>query len=287
MATIESQMESKSPEELTQIAEEGFGKYEFEENKIYSVEEIEEMFRYMYAVTTAEDHEEGSRMLEGLKPALDRLTSEPPISPRVLDLLIEWSLIAIRLTPEDRTDFVCMPIYLDLLESIEKAPEDQHYKQVRVYLQMTYHYNFWLQKGGDQNLLSEEDYEILSTADETFRRLLAEYLESTKAAGNIVGQIALHRMGSRFHINGNKPNEGIEQLKAIAPLLPLAPDYHAADSGDLWLEIGKVFLNFKKYQTAKKYFVMAKEVYDSLGAEWEMISIQADAYIDACDIHLK
>lgn len=286
MASIESEMEQKSAEEIAEILSLGADKFNFEEEREYSKEEIRDVFRYLYALMLENDHEQASHVLNSLRPIIDRFGEKKEDFEAAFDFLMEWSQLAIRLTPEDKNEFTCMPVYLDLLEVLNTAPAALKYKTAKVRLQMAVHYDLWLNRGGNIDSLPEEDYELLAAARETFLQEAPGYLEQAKAGKDADACVALLRNLSRYYLNENQPNEALKYMKEIPDHLPGTKEYHPADMGDVYMEIGKIFMSYKKYATAKKYFEMAREVYLSQGPDWEIVAVQAEANIETCDSFL-
>lgn len=287
MVSIESQIEGLSPEELQQIAEAGAGRFEFEEGKTFTLDETEEMFRYLYAVVLLQDHEEGSRMLDGMKDVIDAQLASGEDADRATDFLVEWAIVAIKHAPESREEFACLPLYEDVIEQLGAAGPVHLHKQVRMRLQLAYHYELWISRAGNPEALTEEELAMLESAEETFLSEWERALTEATARQDAEARLNLHRLMARYYQTRNKPNEAIEQLKLILPLLESKRDYHPADKADLYMDIGRMFLQYKKYQTAKKYFALALEIYQAQGEEWEMIAMKAEAYLEECNAQLS
>jgi tetratricopeptide (TPR) repeat protein len=204
-----------------------------------------------------------------------------------LDFLIDWSLLAIGIMIEKPDQFVSMPVYHDLLDVMDSAPEEFQYKRGRVYLQMATHFRQWLEHGGVEDELDAEDAQLLNSATEAAEAVMEEFLEVAEAREKFEEWVAGHRALLRYYLLIKKPNDAVAQLKAIMEILPRTPDYHPSQLAETQILLGQLFSQFAKWQTARKYFDMARETFEELGEEFEMHMYQAEGWMEECDKHLS
>jgi tetratricopeptide (TPR) repeat protein len=241
----------------------------------------------LHAKTAIGAHEEAAVLFDRLDEAVENYREQGEDEEKGLRYLIEWSLLALRFTPEQRDDFVCMPIYDRLFEALETGPEKLRFQKVRAQLQLIRHYEFWQTKGGKQDKLPPEDLKKLEDAVSTFPEIAEASIEAHLEQEAWDAVIRLNRYATSYYLTNNQPNHGIRLLKSSLEHLPKTEDYHAADSADLHLQLGQIFLQYKKWDVAIKYFRNALAIYDEGGEDLEMFKYQAEGWIEEAEKRKK
>jgi tetratricopeptide (TPR) repeat protein len=198
------------------------------------------------------------------------------------DFRFEWSMAAIRFVPESRDDFAWLPIYEELFDFLAAAPATRQHLAVRARLHLMKRYRFWLEKGGKVARLDPEVLAWIQEMEEGYEEASDDALSAAEERGDIEVVVQLFRDASQFYFIKEQPNDGIACLKSALEEMPNVAGYIPADSAHVMMEIGQVFLAFKKTAIALKYFNQAKDIYDEGGEEMEMDAFRAEGWIDAC-----
>lgn len=282
----EAQIAELPIEERHQLADELAKKISLDSQKSYSKDEIEELFTFFRLAASVGDHENAGKVFQALQPILHSFFDAGSDPETAIDFLIEWSLLAISITTEKTDRFISMPVYLDLLDVLDNAPEEFQYKRGRVILQLSVHFQQWREKGGVDDDLADEDLSMLEDALELAEELMEEFLNTAEERGKIEEVLLGHRALFRYYLYVQKPNDAVAQMKAIMETLPQTADYHPSQLADAQIVLGQLFSQFKKWQTALKYFTLAKEQFEELGEEYEMNMYQAEGWMEECERHL-
>lgn len=286
------------PEAIRALVQEMDVKYaEILDDQEYDASEITEMFNYINAVIFRNEWEKGARILREMKPVIDDYfndavsdeaeteptteegeeTPEPPIE-KALSFLVDWHMLSLRFTPETRKDFSDIEHYRELLDAFDLAPPKFRLKEVKAKLQMIHHYNHWLARGGDIDALSDEDYDLLNDMSEEYPDELDQLLEKKRADGEWEDYIEIKRTLHKYYIYRGQVNNAIKTIKELLEVLPHKKDFTAADSGDLQMDLAKIYMNYKKWKTAKKYFKLAQQSYQK--DDLEMFVMQAESWAE-------
>ncbi|MEM0997888.1 MAG: hypothetical protein AAGN35_12435 [Bacteroidota bacterium] len=283
MRNYDEQFEQMDPEAIFDRVAKLENEVDFSPEKERKGEEIEALFELLHGKTAIGAHEEAAELFDLLDGAVERYRTSGQDAEKGLRYLIEWSLLALRYTPEQRDDFVCMPIYDRLFAAISEGPEKLRFQQVRAHLQMIRHYEFWQGKGGKPERLDEEDRIKLEEAVASFPDSAEATIEAHLEREDWDAVIRLNRYATSFYLGKNRPNDAIRRLKSSLEHLPQTEDYHEADSADLHLQLGRIFLEYKKWDVAIRYFRNARDIYAAGGEELEMFGYQAEGWIEEAE----
>lgn len=286
MINIQKQLEALDPEALFDLAEELSSNYDLDTSKDYSQEEIEDVFKLLHASFLTGDVGKAAEAYGCLEVVCKRASAGGADRETCLDNLMEWGLMAVRFTQEEATNFVCMPTYEDLLQEFEAAPDELQYKKARILLLIAHHYQFWKNNGGLAEELPAAQRERLDAIQNEAEGAMESFIETASEAGKWEEVVRGHRALFRYYLSSKKPNDAIAEMKAMIEVLPQLPDYHAADSGDAYVTLGQLFVEYRKFGPAKKYFEKARDIYADAGEELEMFMYQAEGWIDECNKHL-
>jgi tetratricopeptide (TPR) repeat protein len=245
-----------------------------------SAAEIEILFDYLTGLVVLSRHAEASTVFNALRPIVDDFRENHPQDPEGLDFFFEWSLLALRLTPESRSTFVSLPLYQELFETFDNGPVEQRYRGVQARAQLLRHYDFWQRKGGNPEVLSEEDRQYIQEAIEGYDALSDAALDEVLEREDHVTAIRLLRNAAQFYLMQKQPNDAIAALKEALEYLPLTPKYHVTDTADLQMQLGQIFMAYEKFEVAKRYFMQALETYEDSGEDYEMLAAQAEGWVD-------
>jgi tetratricopeptide (TPR) repeat protein len=280
MRDFEALYHEMSPEEVEEAVVELSGKAFVDPQTGRSPQEIELLFEYMHGLTTLARHGEAGKVFNALRGIIDDFRQRTSDSTDSLQYFYEWSLLALKLTPESRNAFVSMPLYHELLETFDHGPAELRYRGVQARTQLLRHLEFWLGKDGSLDVLSEEDRDFIRAAREDYEGLHEAALEDCEERGDFLAVVRLYRNAAQYYLLLAKPNDAIVSLKEAIEYLPDTPEYHEADKADLLMQIGQIFVGYKKFQPALKYFEQAREIYESGGEDLEMLAYQAEGWID-------
>ncbi len=146
--------------------------------------------------------------------------------------------------------------------------------------QLLRHYNYWLGQGGNEELLADEDKEFVQTSIAEYDDTWDAAYEIAEADEDYVIIVKLFRNASQYYLQTQQPNDAIACLKDALEEIPKTPDYHPSDSAELLMQIGQLFMAFKKWDIAIRYFNQALEIYHEGGEELEMLAFQAEGWIE-------
>lgn len=280
MADYESRMQQMAPEDVDALIRQYESGLAPDTERPRSTEEVEQLFELMTAHSTQGDHARAGQLFALLRDVITDYRARNVDEEKGLEYLIDWSLLALRFTPESRDEFVCMPIYRELFAAIDAGPASLKYRKVQAQSQLHRHYLYWLNNGGDTEALAEDELAFLQAAEGEYAANLEATLEAYEEAGDNGIMIKLHRNAAQFALMQQQPNDAIRHLKATRDLLPEMEDYHPADLGDVNLEIGRIFMSYKKYEVSLRYFNEALDIYREGGEELEMFAYQAEGWIE-------
>lgn len=243
---------------------------------------IEDLFEWVLGSAQVGDHVRAVEVYHVLDAAIGDYLQRNPEAVEGYDYLLEWSMLAIRFVQERRDQFVCLPIYQDLFAAFAEAPATCDHLAVRARLHLMKHVQFWQAQAGNAGKLSASDKEWLDEMAEGYEEASDNALEAAEARGDVEVVVRLYRDAAQFYFFTQQPNDGIACLKSALEEMPKVPGYIPADSAHVLMEIGQVFLSFKKPAIALKYYTQAKEIYDAGGEDMEMDAFRAEGWIDEC-----
>ncbi len=243
---------------------------------------ITELFEWTLGNAHAGEREASMEGYQLLDHAISDFTARHPEAEATFDFRYEWSMLAGRFIPEQRERFACLPIYRDLFELLESAPPSRQHLAVRARLFVMKHQRYWLDQGGKANKLSAEELEWLDELEHGYEEASDNAMTTAEARGDSEVVVQLFRDAAQYYFFTQAPNDGIACLKSALEELPKVPGYIPADSAHLLMEIGQVFLSFKKPAIALKYFTQAKDIYEEGGEDMEMEAFRAEGWIDEC-----
>jgi tetratricopeptide (TPR) repeat protein len=243
---------------------------------------IEELFEWMLGSAHAGEQGRPVELYHLLDTAIHDFQERHPEAEEGFDYRFEWSIAALRFVPEQRDRFVCLPIYQELFEVLEAAPPTRRHLAVRARMHVMKHLQYWQNQGGKNGKFSSEDAEWLDEMEHGYEEASDNALGEAEQRGDVEVVVQLYRDAAQFYFFTKQPNDGIACLKSALEEMPKVPGYIPADSAHVLMEIGQVFLSFKKPAIALKYFTQAKDIYDEGGEDLEMEAYRAEGWIDAC-----
>lgn len=283
MSTFREQLDHMDPEEIAGMSRKYAAELNLEAHEGKSSEEVEKFLEYLYVTMHLGDYEQASEIFATTELAIQDLVKRGEEPQKSMDLWIEWTLLALNFYQEEAQTFVCYPLYKALMDGFDLLDESVSWKRARVRLQLNHHYQHWLEQGGNADALDAEQRSFLEDLGQGFEEEYEQAMTEREEAEDWDALYKLQRSLYRFYIAKRKPNDAISVMKQTLETLPNTEGYHAADSADLNMEIGKVFLQYKKKAVARKYFVTAKEIFETCGEEMEMFVYQAEGWIDEAD----
>lgn len=286
MASKAKKIENLSSEELDALLAKGDA-MDLDEITTATQEDTGFLFEYMHACVTDNNPKRATEVFDTLKSVIDAQLDDPDSRDAALEHIMDWAMLAIRLVPEERNEFVCMPLYLELFETLADATGRHALKVTKARLQLLHHIEIWLSKGGNLSKLEEEDQELVTDIRENVLQEMEDALVICREQGYWDEALSFHRSAGRYYLLSKKVNEGIAQLKQAAEIMPNASGFDFMDQGDLYIEIGKIFLVHKKYPTAKKYFEMALDAYGQMTDADENITLKAEGWIEECEKFIR
>lgn len=248
---------------------------------------IETLFEYVQGLIMLNRHAEASAVFNSLGPIVDAYRENHPDQDDGLDYFFEWSMLALRLTQESRTAFVTMPLYHELFDTFDNGPVTLRYRGVQARGQLIRHLEFWLGKGGNFENLPEEDRAFIQTARDEYDARSEAAIEEVLEREDYVAAVRLLRNAAHFYLMMNRPNDVIASYKEALEYVPLTPNYHESDSADIYMRLGQVFMGYKKFEVAKRYFIQARDIYEAGGEELEMLAFQADGWVEEVSKKIK
>ena len=121
-----------------------------------------------------------------------------------------------------------------------------------------------------------------------------EYVERSEAAiedvlerEDYVAAVRLLKNAAQFYLMMNRPNDVIAAFKEALEYVPLTPNYHESDLADIYMQLGQVFMGYKKFDVAKRYFTQARDIYEAGGDDLEMLAFQADGWVEEVSRKIK
>lgn len=284
---FEAQLQFKTDDELFQLVKDFSDRFDFEADVLYTKEDIDDMFNFHTVLRVLTDYETSATVFEGMKKAIDKYHKEGDDIDKALDFLADWSFMAMNYTDEKQDEFVCLPYYEEVLAAFRDAPEKFRAKELKVKLQMAHHFRYWLANDGDIEALEEDLRHFLVKLVEHFPEVVAGVVEQKETEGHYDDAVDLSRALYRFYHHGRKPNEAVQFLKRTIELIPNSKDYVEADTADLYMSLGRLYADHSKWETARKYFQMALDIYAKQGEDFEMFVAQAEGWIDEANFMLK
>jgi tetratricopeptide (TPR) repeat protein len=282
MAFKTKKIENLSQEELDHLLAKG-DQLDLESITSATQQETEALFEYLHACVLTDNPLRATAVFDTLKTIIDAQLATGENREVALENLMDWSLQAIRLVPEERNKFVCFPIYHELFEAFADAEGKHAVMGTKSRLQLLHHIEIWLGKGGSLDKLEEEDRALVESIQATVWDEVEDALVTCNEKGYWDEALSLHRSAGRYYLLNKKVNEAISHLKQAAEVMPSTPDFDPLDQGDLYIEIGKIFFVHKKYPTARKYFELAIGSYAQVVDADENISFPAEAWIEECE----
>lgn len=249
-------------------------------------QEIETLFEYMQGLLLLNRHEDASKVFDALRRVIDDYRKRFPSDENGLEYFYEWSLLALRLTPESRSRFVSLPLYQELFETFDEGPERLRYRGVQCRAQLVRHVDFWLSKGGSLDSLEEEDRAFIQCARDEYEARSEAAIEEVLEREDYVAAVRLLRNAAQFYLLHSRPNDAIACLKEALEYLPMTPNYHEVDSADLDMQLGQIFMGYGKFEVAKRYFAQARQIYGDGGEEFEVQMLQADGWVEEAQSRL-
>lgn len=245
-----------------------------------SNQEIETLFEYMHGLVALNRHEAAAEVFTALRPIIDDYRATHAGEEEGLEYFYEWSLVALRLTPELRTDFVSLPLYRELFETFDNGPLPLRYRGIQSRAQFLRHVDYWLGKGGSMEVLAEEDREFIEDVRDSYVELSEAAIDEVLEREDYLAGVRLLRNAAQYYLLRQKPNDAIACFKEALEYLPMTPHYHAADSAEVHMQLGQIFMGYGKYEVAKRYFAEALEAYEKGGEELEMLALQAEGWLE-------
>ncbi|MFN8393452.1 MAG: tetratricopeptide repeat protein [Bacteroidia bacterium] len=280
MRDFEALYHEMHEEEIEPYVDELAPKAQLEPHEGRSAEDIETLFEYMQGLIVLNRHEAAAQVFNALRPIIDDFRAKHPDGEQGLDYFYEWSLLALRLTPESRTDFVSLPLYQELFETFDKGPESLRYRGVQSRAQMLRHVDYWIGKGGNLELLPEEDKAFILEVRDTYEELSDAAIEEVLERDDYKAGVRLLKNAAQYFLLRQKPNDAIACFKETLEYLPMVPGYHESDTAEINMQLGQIFIGYGKLEVAKRYFTEALDIYERGGEELEMLALQAEGWLE-------
>ncbi|MCB9231399.1 MAG: tetratricopeptide repeat protein [Bacteroidia bacterium] len=279
MSQFEKELELKSEEELEALALQFKDKINLETEEILSSEQIREMFHYHSTLLALGEIRSAADLHAAIRPHIDRLIASGNEPEASRDLLTDWVFVLVNTVEEARDSFVSLPHYQEIFAAFDELGDGIYPKKLKTGLQMGHHYKYWITIGGLPENLSDEDREFLEDAADNWVDGVENAIESLEESEEWDKVADLKKAMYRFYLHGKRPNEAIATLKELIEVTPQTSTYHPADVGDLYLDLGKLFTQHSKWAAAIKYFEKAREIYEELGDDFELFTMQAEGWI--------
>lgn len=280
MRDFEAQYHEMHEDEIEPHVESLATKVQLEPYTGRSAKDIEELFEYMQGLIVLNRHEAAGKVFNALRPIIDDFRSKDPDGEPGLDYFYEWSLLALRLTPELRTDFVSLPLYRELFETFDQGPLSLRYRGVQSRAQLLRHVDYWIGKGGNLDVLAEEDKAFIEEVRDTYEELSEAAIEEVLERDDYKAGVRLLRNAAQMYLMRQKPNDAIASFKEALEYLPMVPGYHESDSAEILMQLGQIFIGYGKLEVAKRYFTEALDIYERGGEEFEMLALQAEGWLE-------
>jgi tetratricopeptide (TPR) repeat protein len=282
MRDIDAQVQALSSDDLTTHLAGLKARFEDHDGLGLDASGIEALFEWMLGSAHVGALQTAVEVFHLLDVAIGDFLARHPGSEEGVDFRFEWSMAAIRFVSETRDEFVCLPIYEDLFAFLAEAPASRQHLAVRARLHLMKRYQFWLEKGGKVARLDPQVLAWIGEMEQGYEEASDDALSAAEERGDIEVVVQLFRDAAQYYFLKQQPNDGIACLKSALEEMPHVDGYIPADSAHVMVEIGQVFLSFKKPAIALKYFNQAKDIYDEGGEEMEMDAFRAEGWIDAC-----
>lgn len=283
MSKFEQELEYMPIEEVETLVNEMKQKYDLQEARSYNHDEVDELIKYMHCSNFLGMYDQGANILDHVDPSVKQLIASGEDLERSLDFYTDCCLVALRFSSDPKNSFSNLPIYREMVETLEKVPDGYSYKLALAKLQMVYHYQAWKQSGGNVDGLEQDDQDFLNTAESVFIDELGAACEDCEKREKWDRLSAMKKSLYRYYLQVGQPNDAVQEIKAVLDILPKTDNYHEADTADLCMTLGKIFKDYKKYQVAIRYFTQAQEIYSSQGEDWEPFTMQAESWIEECE----
>jgi tetratricopeptide (TPR) repeat protein len=245
-----------------------------------TAQEIDQLFELMHGYNAMNRHVEASKVFVGLQDIIADYRTRYADDAAGLDYFFDWSMMALKMTPESRGTFVCMPLYYELLETFDEGPEVLRHRGLQARTQLLRHVEYWLGKGGDLEVLAAEDQEFIRAARDQYAELHDVVIEAAEARADFLTVVNLYRDAAQFYLLLKKPNDAIASLKEAVEYLPDTPNFQEVEKADLFLQIGRIFVGYGKHEIAIRYFNQALDLYKAGGDEYEMHAYQVEGWIE-------
>lgn len=249
--------------------------------------EIELLFEYLHGLVIQNLHGQAGAVFAALRPIIDDYRERLPDDEAGLEYFFDWSMMALRLTPEQRSAFVSLPLYHELFETFDEGPVSLRYRGVQARAQLGRHVDFWISKGGNLDLLDEEDREFILNAQEEYESRSEAAIEEVLEREDYVAAVRLLRNAAQFYLEHKRPNDAIASLKEALEYVPQTPNYHPTDTAELQMQLGQVFMGYGKFEVALRYFRQAKEIYEEGGEDLEILMFQAEGWIEEAQKRMR
>ncbi len=287
MRDFEALYHDMAPEEVEEALAELEPRIQLTPTEGRSAKEIESLFEYMQGLSTLNRHAEAAEVFTALRGIIDDYRHRHAEAVDGLEYFYEWSTLALKLTPESRSTFVSMPLYHELLETFDNGPVALRYRGVQARAQLVRHVEFWLDKNGSLENLSEEDQAFIKAARDEYEALHEAAVDDCVEREDFLPVVRLYRNAAQFYLLQQKPNDAIVCLKEAVEYVADTPDYHETDKADLLLQIGQVFLGYTKFDIALRYFDQAYKIYEEAGEDFEIQMYQVEGWMDEARKRMK
>lgn len=245
-----------------------------------TAEEIERMFDYLHGLSQTGQHEAAAKGFTALREIIDDFREREGETAVALEFFFEWSMLAVKVSPESRSTFACMPIYLEMLDTFDEGPEETRYRGVLARGQFLRHIEFWLGRHGSLDVLSEDDRRFIAEVRDQYPDLHEAAVDAAIDREAYEAVVRLFRNGAQAFLLLKRPNDAIRCLKEAIEYLPDTPGFHPSSQADLLMQLGQVFIGYNKLEVALKYFEQAREIYEEAGEDHEMQAYQAEGWIE-------
>lgn len=280
MRSIDQQLHLLSDSEVSDLVAQRQSELGGTDPAIWNEALLHHAWELFHGLNLLEEYLEAAPVLHQIGVRLENLVDQPPFSESILDQFYEWSVLAIRMTTESKEEFVCYPAYQKLTKVVSEGPVHQHYRLLEIRLMLMRHYEYWLEKGGEEERLYEDEVEFLKGAGEGFEKAYEEIVEDAENREDFDACVPLYRLAAQYYFIVDQPNDGIACLKAALEDIDKTTDFIPAYRADLLLEIGKKFLEFNKKNVALRYFEEAIDIFKSGGDAFDVQAAQVEAWIN-------
>jgi len=258
---------------------------------VFSQDEAERFMEYLHTLMFAKHFEESAFILPFIRDYLDKMKMQAGDVVWLIELIIEWNYVAIRFISFDKNSFGEYEFLREIIDITEGKDGALKLKNRQAKLGLLTAYHYWLKQGGIIGVFEEKIFKDEQTwieeLNNTFLPSILEELSVQTIAKNYEFVVQIKRALARYYIQNNMPNEGLVLLKELLVDLENYKEKSEAEVADLNMEIGTMLTQYKKYGSAKPYFISAKEQYEKLGEEFETFAYQAEGWIEECEAKNK